>query len=628
MEQELIIKNSHKRSKLYGIKRELSHTNKILNKYEVIKLKEKNKDFIEISKVYIDMVYSVLKDKDFMIILTDRYGCILYINGDFEIVEKFKNLNILVGAYMDEKSVGTNAMGTALSENKSVQITANEHYADIFQKLTCSAAPIHDENGNIIGTLNLTGASNKKHPHTLGLVIFAVKAIENEIIKFKSEDALQETYNYMKSIIDNVDKGLMIVSNDGKIKNINNLATNILFKDKEKVINTYIDCIVPEWNEILSEVSKEKNIITKEIKFKYNSKLKIKLDFKAIRVNERMVGVLITLMQEEEYKKYNEKIGAIYNFSDLIGDSRVIDNVIANAKIVANSPSTILIEGESGTGKEVLAQAIHNYSIRKKNKFIAINCGALPKNLIEAELFGYEDGTFTGGKKGGKIGKFELAEGGTLFLDEITEMSLDLQVILLRVLQEERIVKLGGEKEIPINVRIIAATNKNLKEEVKKGRFREDLYYRLCVIPITIPSLRERKSDIKKLIEHFLKVKSIKLNKPIPNLSVEVYRNLISYSWPGNVRQLENCIENIVNLDGNISFKLFEEEISKKEMNNDFNYCEYDKIDFNLEHLEKKVVIKAIKACNSNLSKTSKILGIGRNTLYSKIKKYDIHIEK
>lgn len=627
MEQELIIKDSHKRSKLYGINRELNYTNKILDEYEIMKIKEENKTFIEISKVHINMAYSVLKDKDFIIILTDKDGCILYIKGDNQIVEKFKKLNIVVGAYMDEKSVGTNAMGTALSENKSVQITANEHYVDIFQELTCSASPIHDENGKIIGSLNLTGTRDKKHPHTLGLVIFAVKSIENEFIKLKSEDALQETYNYMESIIDNVDNGLVIVNNNGKIKNINSFATRLLFKEKEKVLNTYIDSIFTEWNEILKDLNKDKTAIIKEVKLNDINNFNIKSNFKAIKVNDKVIGVLITLVQKKSCKKYNEKTGAIYRFNNLIGNSRGINNVIVNSKIVANSPSTILIEGESGTGKEVLAQSIHNYSIRKNNKFVAINCGAIPKNLIEAELFGYEEGTFTGGKKGGKIGKFELASGGTLFLDEISEMPLELQVILLRVLQEQKVVRLGGEKEIPIDVRIIVATNKNLKEEIKKGKFREDLYYRLCVIPIKLPSLKERKEDIKELIEHFLKIKSIKLNKYIPRISEELYSSLLKYDWPGNIRQLENVIEHIVNLDGNVSFRMFEPEIFKKDKVNYIDYNEEKSLNLNLEYAEKETIIKAIKVCDKNLSKTSKILGIGRNTLYSKIKKYDINIE-
>ncbi|MDU7441252.1 MAG: sigma 54-interacting transcriptional regulator, partial [Clostridium sp.] len=292
------------------------------------------------------------------------------------------------------------------------------------------------------------------------------------------------------------------------------------------------------------------------------------------------------------------------------------------------------IQGESGTGKEVLAQAMHNYSLRRNKKFVAINCGAIPNNIIESELFGYEDGTFTGAKKGGKPGKFEVANGGTIFLDEIGEMPLDMQVNLLRVLQESRVTRLGGSTEIPIDVRVIAATNKNLKEEVNKGNFREDLYYRLCVIPITLPPLRERKDDVQKLMEYFLTIKSFKLNKPIPKINDELYSNLLSYSWPGNIRQLENYIENIVNLEGNISFNLWDEE-PKKDFNNENIYkcnvnennnqlCENENNDLNLNFLERKTIEKAILKFGNNMTKTAKELGISRNTLYLKIKKYGI----
>ena len=300
-------------------------------------------------------------------------------------------------------------------------------------------------------------------------------------------------------------------------------------------------------------------------------------------------------------------------------------NVITNCKIVANSPSTILIEGESGTGKEVLAQSIHNYSMRKNNKFIAINCGAIPSNLVESELFGYEDGTFTGGKKGGKIGKFEMANGGTLFLDEIGEMPLEHQVNLLRVIQEGKITRLGGTEEINVDVRIIAATNKNLKKEIELGKFREDLYYRLCVIPINLPTLRERNGDIKELINYFLRMKSFKLNKSVPEVSEKLYNDLIKYSWPGNIRELENIIENIVNLDGDMSFSLdvncdnkYKSEIKEvEEINSD---------EITLEFIEKNHIIKVLRKYKSNIYKSANALGVSRNTLYNKIKKYQLKV--
>ena len=529
---------------------------------------------------------------------------------------------------MDEKNIGTNAMGVAIAEDRPVQVTADEHYVDIFKGLTCSAAPIHNIKGEIIGTLNLTGKWDKKHPHTLGLVIFGVKAIENEMNNLKALEILQETYNYMDSIIRNVEKGVIIVNSKGKIENINEHGAKILDKRKIDIINSDIDFILPDWFQIFDLLEKKNKSITREININGNRNFKTLLNIRGVRCESKLIGMVITL--KDEKKSVDKGIGR-YEFDDIIGSSDMMKNIITNCKIIANSPSTILIEGESGTGKEVLAQSIHNYSIRKDKKFVAINCGAIPANLIESELFGYEDGTFTGGKKGGKIGKFEMANGGTLFLDEIGEMPLEHQVNLLRVIQEGKITRLGGTEEINIDVRIIAATNKNLKREIVLGKFREDLYYRLCVIPIYLPSLRERKGDIKELINYFLRMKSYKLNKSVPELNERLYDELINYSWPGNIRQLENVIENIVNLDGNMSFVLKEEKTENKgdisRLENKIQVAEEESDEiYNLEYIEKRHIIKALRKYKNNICKTSDSLGISRNTLYSKIKKYQIDL--
>jgi sigma-54 dependent transcriptional regulator, acetoin dehydrogenase operon transcriptional activator AcoR len=630
--KSLLIENSHKRSEDYGVEKSRDHSKIMLNNEELKKVLEINKELIEISKPYIDMVVESVEDNDFIIILTDNNGCILYIKGANAIKDELEKLNLKVGAYMDEKNIGTNAMGTAITENRCIQITANEHYATIFQSLTCSAAPIHNSKGEIIGTLNLTGKSNMKHPHTLGLVIFGVTAIENELYRIKTNYILNQTYNYMKTVIENVDKGIMIIDIHGKIININELGLNILDKRNQNLINEYISHIIPNFQNIVDRISKNNETITKEIKLSHASKYKTEITLKGIKCNEKIIGIVATLTELKEKKKENNFTGAFFTFNDIIGESDAIKNVIINCKIIANSPSTVLIQGESGTGKEVLAQSIHNYSIRKNNKFIAINCGAIPANIIESELFGYEDGTFTGGKKGGKIGKIELANGGTLFLDEIGEMPLDMQVKLLRVLQEGRVTRLGGSREIPVDMRVIAATNKNLKKEIKKGTFREDLYYRLCVIPIKLPPLRERKGDIRKFIEYFFSMKSIKLEKEIPEITKDLFNRLQGYNWPGNIRQLENCIENIVNLNGELSDDILEES---EEKINEILYIDSKNISldevkkeecFNLEEIEKVTIRNAIEYNKYNMTKTARALGISRNTLYLKVKKYKIEI--
>ncbi|SHK56448.1 Transcriptional regulator containing PAS, AAA-type ATPase, and DNA-binding Fis domains [Clostridium cavendishii DSM 21758] len=621
----LIIEQSHKRSEDYGVEKNTYHSRKVLNNDQIETLLKVNRYLVEVATPYINMINSALNNEDFIVVLTDNEGCILYIDGQESILNEFSKIDLVIGAYMDEKSIGTNAMGTAIKEDRPIQITANEHYIKAFQSLTCSAAPIHDDRGKIIGTLNLTGNSDKKHPHTLGLVIVGVKAIENEIDKEKAKNVLNETYNYMESIIDNVSKGVMIIDNYGKIKNINKLGEKIFNKEKDMLIDRDVSTIVSDWYNILDKFENGEKSYTKEVKVKHSSKYKTVLDFKPVNFKDKIVGMVVLMTNQEDIiSECSTNTGAFYDFDDIIGSSAIIKNTITNCKIISNSPSTVLIEGESGTGKEILAQSIHNYSYRRNNKFVAINCGAIPTNIIESELFGYEEGTFTGGKKGGRKGKIELANGGTLFLDEIGEMPLDMQVNLLRFLQEGRITRLGGDKEIAVDVRIIAATNKDLKKEILKGNFREDLYYRLCVIPIKVPSLRERKGDIEELINYFIRIKSLKLNKSILNISDAVYDTLINYNWPGNVRQLENYIESLVNLDGKLCLDLLNEEEIVKKSRVKFESEETSEL-VTLEEMERRLILKTVRCLDNNMTKVARQLGIGRNTLYAKMRKYDIY---
>lgn len=267
---------------------------------------------------------------------------------------------------------------------------------------------------------------------------------------------------------------------------------------------------------------------------------------------ERMVAGAILLFvkptagqEREQERSYATR----YNFSDIRGTSPAITALKEQGHKVACNDSTVLIRGESGTGKEVLAQAIHSASDRKSGPFIAINCAAIPESLLESELFGYEEGAFTGAKKGGKEGRFELANHGTLFLDEIGDMPPFLQVKLLRVLQERRIERIGGGASIPVNVRVISATHKDIAEMMVAGQFREDLFFRINVIPMYVPPLRERKEDLYDLIQHFMKLYGERFHKKPKRLSTEAFQCLYSYHWPGNIRELENVIEYIVNLE-------------------------------------------------------------------------------
>lgn len=332
-------------------------------------------------------------------------------------------------------------------------------------------------------------------------------------------------------------------------------------------------------------------------------------------------------IQGKQYRKSLERLSnsqAIYTFDKMIGIDKNFINTVEYAKKISNNRSTVLITGESGTGKEIFAQAIHNYSNRRNMHFIAVNCGAIPSNLIESELFGYEDGAFTGAKKGGNIGKFEAADGGSIFLDEIGEMTLDMQVRLLRVIEEGVISRIGSSKQIPVNFRIIAATNKDLEEEVKKGKFRMDLFYRLNVFPIYLPALRERKDDIPILIDYYMDKICKKENKNKREIDKSLMKKFVQYEWPGNIRELQNIIERIINTEN------VPKEILKKHkfdlIVNSNNSKDFIKLeDMKLETVEKNHIIKVIKNFSGNISLAADALGIGRTTLYSKIKKYHIN---
>ncbi len=324
------------------------------------------------------------------------------------------------------------------------------------------------------------------------------------------------------------------------------------------------------------------------------------------------------LLKENIYLR--QELEKKYEFRDVIGKSHKMQEVLALVKTVARSNSTILIEGESGTGKELVARAIHNSSLRNDGPFVAVSCAALPETLLESELFGHEKGAFTGAVST-KKGRFELANKGTLLLDEIGDISSKTQVDLLRVLEEKEFRRVGGTEVIKTDVRIISATNKDLKRLVEEGRFREDLYYRINVVSIQLPPLRDRKEDVPLLVQHFLRKYCIENKKEIDGLSEEAFRFLIKYDWPGNVRELENAIERaVVITKGRIV--LLEDLPGPIRAEGEFKPAS----NMQLREVEKEHVLNALELNNWNITRTAKILGIDRNTLSSKIKKY--HIKK
>jgi transcriptional regulator with PAS, ATPase and Fis domain len=341
--------------------------------------------------------------------------------------------------------------------------------------------------------------------------------------------------------------------------------------------------------------------------------------------NNKIIGVCDIFRSYKRSLSAARKIygfKASYNFTDIIAQSKAMQNTIAAAKDFASTAKNVLIVGESGTGKELFAQAIHNYSPRNEGPFIAVNCASFPSELIDSELFGYESGSFTGARKGGSIGKFQLAEGGTLFLDEIAEMPINLQAKLLRVTETKVITKIGGQSEIPVDVRIIAATNRNLNSQVALNEFRGDLYYRLSTLTLSLPALRMRTEDIPILTNFFLKLASDSSSSSTPlSFSQDAIDELLNYQWPGNVRELENVIYRL-------SLQCKSVLIKRKDVIDHLGPSQTSLSKASpithFTRLDPNVVIKTLEANNGNKKKTAEQLGISRRTVYRMLESKDL----
>jgi two-component system nitrogen regulation response regulator NtrX len=329
---------------------------------------------------------------------------------------------------------------------------------------------------------------------------------------------------------------------------------------------------------------------------------------------------------EEENRLLRSEIGEKYR---MIGNSSPMQKLRGQVSLAAPSNGRVLIYGENGTGKELVARSIHKASLRNEKPFVEVNCAAIPEELIESELFGHIKGAFTGATED-KTGKFELANGATLFLDEIGDMSLKTQSKVLRALEEQRIERVGGNHSIEVDVRVIAATNKNLEEEIKKGSFRDDLYFRLNVIPITVPPLRERKEDIPDLASYFLNSFSHEYGKREKKINNEALSVLMSYNWPGNVRELKNIIERLVIMvpSNNISKKDIETILQGKEIKQEDLYMNFNSLKNAKEHFEKKYILRKIKENNYNISETARELKIERSHLHRKLKSFGVNISE
>jgi transcriptional regulator with PAS, ATPase and Fis domain len=462
-------------------------------------------------------------------------------------------------------------------------------------------------------------------PETMNVAIYRGLSI------IQTTRAAIERATRMKTILNLFSHGVIVTYGAGTINDCNNSSLDLLEMKREEVLGKKIYNVIQGDSWITSYINGRES---RDIIRPYKKNMYFVNDYPILLPDGAIAGSVATFQKSEEIEKLGQKyrkiktagLTAKNSFKDIIGVSEAIKAAVEKALSYAQVDSTILIEGETGSGKEIFAQSIHNASKRRYEPFIALNCAALPENLLESELMGYEDGAFTGARRGGKPGLLETADKGTIFLDEINQISPSIQARLLRVLQEKQVLRLGGDKMVPVDIKIIAATNESLEAKVAKGGFREDLYYRLNVLHLPIPPVRLRRDDIPLLLEYFIKYFS-KIHGPIKNLSGESLCILTGYDWPGNVREIYNFIERYAVLSKNnaaaeavlVREYVCKNNILQKEAHSPEEGFLQIKIG-TLQNMEKELLEKAVALFHGNKAQAALLLSISRTTLWKKLK--------
>jgi len=585
---------------------------------ELEKVLHRNALIIRIAGGIMERLYSPISSSGSIISIADANGVILSCLRDKK--KSYPIPNIEPGSIALESSSGSNAINICLAEKRPVETWGAEHYCRMLHNWFCSAAPIWNTKHEMVGVLNVTLPWDMFHTHTRGMVESAAYAISEQLrLHFLLEE--------QRVIFEMMDEGLVVLDGDGTIRFINKKAQQMLFLAGWTGMQHISDIILSK--DILKAILSEHASFSDQ-----EALLQLKNGTLSCMLSVSCAGEsgsrVVTLREVKKIKESAARVTgakAVFTFNDIVGASAAFQNVIQMARKAARSEATTLILGESGTGKELFAQSMHNASSRAKGAFITVNCGALPRELVQSELFGYDEGAFTGASRLGKPGKFELADNGTIFLDEIGEMPMDAQVSLLRLLQNGEVTRVGSKYTRQVNVRVIAATNRNLQESIRERSFREDLYYRLNVVSLNIPPLRERMSDIRLLTRHFLAHFMMTQNNPELRMTEDVLRILEGYSWPGNVRELENTVERMVFMAPDSGI-IDVESVPYNILHSAAGWRGADRsvtVSGFLEMQEKESILRVLQECGGNIRVTAQKLGISRSGLYVKMKRFGIY---
>ncbi len=628
-EMPVIIESSHQRSLSYGLSPGARPDFGPLARNELSLLIEQNRMLHTHAVPAMETLYQQIVNTHNMVILTDAHGVIVHSLGDADFLEKASRVALQPGVTWSEQSKGTNAIGTAIAEKTATLVHADQHYLAANHFLTCSAAPISDHLGNVVGVLDVSGDQRSFHKHTMALVRMSALMIENQLFSATFEDSITLHFHARPEFIGTLMEGIASFTPGGRFLSANRnglfqLGLSFSALQSHTFSSLFGMPVSAVYDHYRTAAPGLLNLCMHSgVRVYGRAQLRLMNEMQALSgSHERAAAPSAASVATSAAQAAN----AARRLSGLrylnTGDPQ-LEQVIAKVNKVLGRDIPILVMGETGTGKELLAQAIHNDSPRAMGPFVAVNCASIPETLIESELFGYEDGAFTGARKKGSIGKILQANGGTLFLDEIGDMPFGLQARLLRVLQERMVTPLGSGKSIPVNVELICATNHNLRERIARGLFREDLYYRLNGLVVKLPPLRER-TDLETVVKKILATES---NGERYTVSAEVLQMFRRHKWPGNFRQLTNLLRTAIIMADD------ELEIGLRHMPDDF----LDDIDLHpaadagihadqliatgtrLEEMEHSVILKSLEAHGGNVSATARALGVSRNTIYRKV---------
>ena len=620
-------------------------------------------------------LYQFIEGSECVVVFADAEARVIDTVGDRAIQEEIEHLGLNSGASWSEERQGSNAFALALQESFPIQLDGAMHYRAALHPLYTSAAPVHDLMGQTVGVLAVVGRHEHSHPHTLGMITAAAQAVSNQLQMQVWLSNANDLLFELKTILQTLPEGILLLRQDGVVSQMNAPAGTMLGLTPSRVTGRRLQDVLPLPAVLVQAITRQQSFSDEELVFDtIHGRVTCLCSLKPITSYRPETGledivssanimisepvdadgfVMILRSIERVQKLVHRMTGARarLTFANVVGESPSLREALRLAKLASNSNSTVLLHGETGTGKEIFAQSIHNSSARADGPFVAINCAAIPRELINTELFGYEGGSFTGADRQGRPGKFEQAHGGTLFLDEIGDMPLDLQTTLLRAIETRTIVRIGGHRVIPADVRIIVATHKDLREEAKRGNFRSDLYYRLNVLTINIPSLRERADDLPLLVQHFLQRQGRTLGRSF-TITPEAMAALRQYNWPGNVRELENMLERVTYLmpkatitveDLPIDIQQTMERNQPTGTGDADNHSQTQEGHQRLsqqasltavyksgalkEHSmnsERQAIVQAWQASNGHVTRAAALLGISRTTMWRKMVKYGL----